>query len=97
MTEKSFFYAGVDSVLLNIVEERVLSIYSGIDYVDKYFNNYIRLLNFRINQLNCKVTSHRIILSNHPKLDQVEEKNSNYIFFIVKFSYITSIEKKVIS
>ena len=38
MANKSFFYSTQDEVTKIVKEERLLSIYKGVDFVDKYLH-----------------------------------------------------------
>lgn len=48
-----------------------------------------------MNALNCLVTSHRIIFSNHPDLAAARPADKQYVYFVVKYKFLVDVTKKV--
>ena len=74
-------------MLQEFANEEKLALYSGVDFVDKDKK-------IRVDKLNLRITTHRLVLSNHPNLDDIKQDDSQYIYFMVMLKYLKAIQRK---
>ncbi|CAD8127643.1 unnamed protein product [Paramecium sonneborni] len=85
--QQSLFFLSAEMTAMTQFNEKTLFIYQNMQFLDKK-------LKMKVPKLNLVITTHRLIFTNNPNIEQLKTNDAQFVYLVVPLQHIKTVQTK---